>query len=438
MKTLKLTKYIALCFLIALSFTVDHYASDESVSNVKRPREHTPEGDEIFSGQFVCMSPGGHVKITQPKYPKYTGLQHTARSFRTVGGPIFEDGGDGYRYVRYEVAPPLNNTDLLTPEAVESIVNSEQAFNIISTDQSSSPPYSSCGRLEMFFPSQDFTNPAVYHGSAAAIDKNLLVTAAHNFLPPQLYNKPNNKKIMADRVNFEHLLTNNGISKKAVHEMHVATHCFIHPEWEKKFNPHYDIALVFLSESMSLTPEEKTQLLKLHVLPESIEDTIHIVGYPDGHPYMRQSEGKMIKEGAELSKIVYHNANTKQGSSGSPIIRESNSIVGVHTRAPSEGKNYNRGVRMREDLLPFIDECIRQNQIFLENEEKAMAEKAKIQERYEAETAKKHKEEGKIEAKIEMVKNLIGMALPDEQIAKASGLPQEQIEEIRAGMTAAE
>ncbi len=37
-----------------------------------------------------------------------------------------------------------------------------------------------------------------------------------------------------------------------------------------------------------------------------------------------------------------------------------------------------------------------------------------------------------------MVKNLIGMALPDEQIAKASGLPQEQIEEIRAGMTAAE
>ncbi|MDP3641073.1 MAG: Rpn family recombination-promoting nuclease/putative transposase [Alphaproteobacteria bacterium] len=46
--------------------------------------------------------------------------------------------------------------------------------------------------------------------------------------------------------------------------------------------------------------------------------------------------------------------------------------------------------------------------------------------------------EGELNAKIDMVRNLIVMDLPDEQIAKASGLPQKKIEEIRAGMTAAE
>ena len=43
-------------------------------------------------------------------------------------------------------------------------------------------------------------------------------------------------------------------------------------------------------------------------------------------------------------------------------------------------------------------------------------------------------EQGELKGKIEMVKKLFGMGLSDEQIAKASELPQTKIDEIRAGL----
>ena len=434
----KFIKHIGLCLVIALFFTVDHYASDESVSNVKRPRENTPETDKIFSGQFVSIQDDGVISIKQPRYPIHQTSQSLMPPTRQTGPAEITLNPDG-TYTAMIPTEPYPEGQLLDPLPTETKLTGD-AYEIITEYNATKRPHFSCGRLKMHF--ESFPSGKDYFcGSAAAIDKNLLVTAAHNFFPSHLPGSiPNTGKVRANTVNFEHLLLGQDERRGAYH-IHVASHCYMHPEWEKSFNPHYDIALVFLSQCITLTKEESDELLKLQVLPSSVTGSIRIVGYPETLPVMRASTGN-LEDGKDASKVIYHRANTHGGSSGAPIIKDEKTIIGVHAYGTPGGaispSHHNSGVRIRHDLLPFIEESVRLNQVFLEDEEKAMVEKAKIQERYEAETAKKHKEEGKIEAKIEMVKNLIGMALPDEQIAKASGLPQEQIEEIRAGMTAAE
>ena len=399
--------------------------------------QETPQQKPNFQGEFVSVNPSGQVTIRQPKYPKYKGLQNIDQPYRIVGPAIFEDWGDGYGAV-YHNTQPITDEDLLNAEDVDAFVNNDSPFSIIDTAQANNPRYSSCGRLSMFFPRQpNEEKDPIYHGHAAAIDKNLLITAAHNFLPQQLCGNPNDERIMADRVNFEHLLINSGLSQKAVHKMHVATHCFIHPKWSESFDPQYDIALIFLSESISLTQEALDRLLKLRILPDSIKEKVHVVGYPAGAGCMRKTEGM------DLSKIIYQTANTLEGSNGSPIIRDGKSIIGVHTRGPAEGGLHNGGVRIREDLLPFIDACVRRNQETLEQGEmdafKIAEEQQEEKHRKEGEAIgiqegeaigiEKGKMEGELKKAKDVARRMLKDGFPFDTVVKYSGLTPDQVQE---------
>ena len=91
---------------------------------------------------------------------------------------------------------------------------------------------------------------------------------------------------------------------------------------------------------------------------------------------------------------------------------------------------------IRHDLLPFIEESVRLNQVFLEDEEKAMTEKEKVQERYEEEKAQKHKEEGRKEGeeqtKLDLVKKMISRNKTNEDILDLiDGLNTAHFKELR-------
>ena len=106
--------------------------------------------------------------------------------------------------------------------------------------------------------------------------------------------------------------------------------------------------------------------------------------------------------------IIYHTANTEPGSSGSPIVKEGRSLVGVHTRAPSPGGTMNRGVRIRLDIIPFLDEIVQQNQKYLADEESYEAEKEAQKAQLERQRIKKIEERGANEEKIRMAERLNG------------------------------
>lgn len=98
----------------------------------------------------------------------------------------------------------------------------------------------------MFFPKEDKASGSSYYGSGAALDKNLVITAGHNFVPPKFNDHQNTGRIRAEEVRFHHMLTTANVSNQhAVRSARVSTHCFVHPEWEKNFNPAYDVRLYF-------------------------------------------------------------------------------------------------------------------------------------------------------------------------------------------------
>ena len=79
----------------------------------------------------------------------------------------------------------------------------------------------------------------------------------------------------------------------------------------------------------------------------------------------------------------------------------------------------------------LIEDSIRIYQISLDDKEHSLKEKAKVQERYEEEKAKKHRKkgeergrkEGEEKAKFDMAKNLLQMGiLTTEQVTQVSGL----------------
>ena len=115
-------------------------------------------------------------------------------------------------------------------------------------------------------------------------------------------------------------------------------------------------------------------------------------------------------------------------SSGSPIIPEDLHIIGTHTRGA------NSGVRMRKELLPFIEESIRKHQAFLENLDTLEALRAKEKERADQALIDKGKAQGLAEGKaegektkaIEIARKLISMNLPMDQIILVTGLTEDE------------
>lgn len=402
---------------------------------------HSPESDRStspyiseYEGKYVHSDHKGIVTISQPKYPKYTGVQNLRLNPKIIS-ELRIDSGNGMPYHLVD----FNNLEGPFEGAprIEIIVDSSNPFTIIDPKESEKKPYSSVGRLEMFFPRGDKESGSSYYGSGAALDKNLVITAAHNFLPPQFNNHPNTGRIRAEEVRFHHMLTTATVSDQhAVRSARVSTHCFIHPEWEKSFNSDYDVALVFLSESLKLNQTQIDELLKLKIL-NGKEETLRIVGHPNGTIHMSESMGRARwEQTVDSQNIVYHLANTLPGSSGSPIISEDLHVIGTHTMgACEETKGANSGVRMRLELLPFIDNSIRRHQEFLDNMDKVEELQQKERERQEQALIEKGIAKGlaageKTKA-IEIARNLKSMKLTIEQIIAATGLTEDEIRAIK-------
>jgi V8-like Glu-specific endopeptidase len=348
--------------------------------NLNAPIRHYSEA--LFKGKYVTASPEGIVTITQEKYPKYSGVQHLRLNPKIIS-ELRIDKGNGMPYHLVD----FNNLEgpFEGMARIETIVDSSTPFTIIDAKESENKPYSSIGRLEMFYPKGDKESGSTYYGSGAALDRNIVITAAHNFLPQHFNDHPNTARIRAEEVRFHHMLTTATVSDQAaVRSARVSTHCFIHPEWEKSFSPDYDVALVFLSESLKLTQAQIDELVKLKIINGN-EETIRIVGHPNGAVNMRESKGKTSWEQTVNSQnILYHLANTLPGSSGSPIISEDLHVIGTHTRGAGEETNgANSGVRMRLELLPFIESSIATHQAFLDNMDQIEAFQQKEKQRQE-------------------------------------------------------
>jgi V8-like Glu-specific endopeptidase len=383
-----------------------------------------------YEGKYVLSDRKGVVTIKQPRYPSYTGNQNLWIEPKAITPIMIDESNDmPYQIVSYEEADgPLD------PTSIETIVDdSIEPFTIIGSEQVGDKPYSSCGRLTMAFPKskeyKDGAEATRYFGSGAAIDKNIVITAAHNLLPPRFNNHPNVDRVRAETVKFEHMLIAARVSTQGpVAAAKVSTHCFVHPEWEKDFNPRYDVALIFLSESLNLTQGEIDKLMKLKIL-NGKEERIRVVGHPKGWVDMRESEGETSWEQAlESQDIIYHFANTLPGSSGSPIIADSQYIIGTHTRGAFEGSSgANSGIRMRRELIPFIENSIEKHQAFLDSVD--ALEKLRAQEKQRQEQALVDK--GEKTKTIEIARNLKSMNLTIEQIKTATGLSEEEINAIQ-------
>jgi V8-like Glu-specific endopeptidase len=369
--------------------------------NLNAPIRHYSEA--LFKGKYVTASPEGIVTITQEKYPKYSGVQHLRLNPKIIS-ELRIDKGNGMPYHLVD----FNNLEgpFEGMARIETIVDSSTPFTIIDAKESENKPYSSIGRLEMFYPKGDKESGSTYYGSGAALDRNIVITAAHNFLPQHFNDHPNTARIRAEEVRFHHMLTTATVSDQAaVRSARVSTHCFIHPEWEKSFSPDYDVALVFLSESLKLTQAQIDELVKLKIINGN-EETIRIVGYPNGAVNMRESKGKTSWEQTVNSQnILYHLANTLPGSSGSPIISEDLHVIGTHTRGAGEETNgANSGVRMRLELLPFIENSIATHQAFLDNMDQIEAFQQKENQRKEQSLIDKGIAEGEAKQLARLIK----------------------------------
>lgn len=378
-----------------------------------------------FQGKYVKLMTNGVVEINQPRYPIHKTSQNLMPPVRQIGPAQISYHPDGTSSAMIPTEP-YPEGQILDPLPVETQLTGDP-YEIVKKNDETKRSYFSCGRLKMHFESFP-AGKDYFCGSAAAIDKNLLITAAHNFFPSHFSDGvANHEKIRANTVNFEHLLLVDDDRRGSYH-IHLASHCYMHPEWEKSFDHRYDIALVFLSQCITLTQQESDELLKLQVLPDSVRGVIRIVGYPNARSMMRASTG-ILGDGNDASKVIYHRANT-HGSSGSPIINNNKTIIGIHAYGTpggaSSATDHNSRVRIRNDILPFIEESIRLNQIFLEDEEKAIGEKTKVQERYEAEKAEKYRNEekakGKLEGKLEVARNMKKDGLSIDTISKLTGL----------------
>jgi hypothetical protein len=314
--------------------------------------------------------------------------------------------------------------------------------------QPTSANYFSNGRFTTFFSDQsDPQNESqqfCLQGDGIALDGNLVITSAHQFLPSEIKGSLNANKRRSEGFRFAYglYLLNDGLGQGFFDYAKASPHCFIHPEWEKSFNPAYDVALIFLSDSFAAL--NQTQLDELL---SGTEETLRIVEHPKKTIRMTEStsEGKW-EHAVDSQGIVYHLATTLPGSRG--ILSEDQRTAGSrHARDDDDESNgANRGVNIRKDLLPFIEDSIRRHQAFLDKmgkiEELQQKEKEKEKQRQEQAIVDKAKaeafarayekafEQGKKNADIDVARRMLAHKRPLDEIIKYTDLTEEEVREI--------
>jgi V8-like Glu-specific endopeptidase len=339
------------------------------------------EVDAAFSGKYVQCEDNGVVSVSQPLYPEYTGAQNFKLHPRQISDIIIGDNMFGR--MPYYIVDPKDLVGPFETMPLESVIDSALPFEIVSQDKIETNPYSSCGRLTMTFSPEYKTA-----GSGAAIDRNLVITAAHNLLPDVLNKAKNVNKTLAQEVRFEDIFTIEDFTINHAYSAKVSSHCFIHPKWIENFDPRYDIAFIFLSENLHLTQE---QVNELRIFDEK-DTEIRVVGYPKDTNRMTEDARHIIgipypNRAIDSQEIIYHLANTDRGSSGSPIIADH--IIGIHTCKSDEDIPANSRIRLREELMEFLDNSIDLHQKALQNSENLGKIRAQYEEKEEEEKRNK-------------------------------------------------
>ena len=317
------------------------------------------ENDVVYRGEYVRIDRDGSVVFDRyPPPPPPTVTQYARQPLRTRG-PMYLDGDRPYQYLDVPGLELPKDAQMVAAEADLESVITEVPFQLIDPSDLDAPPAMACGRLEVIFNIPGKKTSLKFYGSASALQTNLLITAAHNFVPELLDGVKNAGKVQAEMVSFEHQLIA-GDKARSIHPSQVNTHCFIHPRWLDNFDQRFDVAFVFLSEPLDV--EKIESLMKLHI--EGTDVKIDLVGYPHGKPMMYRTTGE-TQGCADESPIFYHSANTHPGNSGSPITRDGNKLIGIHTRGQDPHTGLNSGVRVRQDIIDFMDSCTKKYQMWL-------------------------------------------------------------------------
>ena len=126
----------------------------------------------------------------------------------------------------------------------------------------------------------------------------------------------------------------------------------------KYTNKEYDITIIEIKEKDNINNYLKFDEIILNDIIkdnnkniEYIDKTIYIIQYPEGE--LSVSFGTLNNIEEEKKFIFRHTCNTKEGSSGAPILSINNKIIGIHTNGL---KGYNIGKFMNYPLKEFIQQ----------------------------------------------------------------------------------
>ncbi|GGA87546.1 trypsin-like serine peptidase [Staphylococcus muscae] len=232
-------------------------------------------------------------------------------------------------------APTPTNYDI-PQEGLKAIQNNSSLFNekIIGKDTRTvvkdylKNPYKKIVLLDIKFKNNTGT------GTGAMINKNTVLTAAHNVYSSELGGFAKNITVYA------------GLSKSKlpIGQAHV-TQKFLQKEWETTGLPKYDFAILKLDNNLGC----KTGYFSFSQ-DLSLNQTLQIAGYPGDKGSITQYSGK----GTLLSFTndnLFYDVDTYNGESGSPILNDKNLIIGIHTNGFS---NYNYGTRINKEKLALI------------------------------------------------------------------------------------
>jgi hypothetical protein len=216
----------------------------------------------------------------------------------------------------------------------------------------------------------------------------------------------------------------------AIHQLHAADFAF-----SVEQTPGQKQILLFLSDSLKLSPQHVNELLKLRIRSGK-EETVQIVGHLKEQPCRESIDSACLEQTLDSDQIIYHFANTEPGGGESPIISEDLHIIGTHTRgAVADTKGANSEVRMRNELLPFIEYSIKTHQAFLErleaNAAKLEALRAKKKQEAEQALVDKGKDEGKKAAKIAIARKMLAWKRPLDEIIEDTNLSVDEIKAIK-------
>ena len=373
----------------------------------------------FYEGKHVKVGMDMKVVISDLPDPARIKIQSYVRNYKIdYSRPI-----KTYKRVGYHLKEPLefedeDETHLQSANLTvsEAILDPNSPFTVVGEEDLLKRPYSSCGRMIM-----TFANHKSYSGSAVALGKNLIITAAHNLVNRDLPDVVG--------ISFQQLIKKE--AKGYNIPAKISASCFVHPKWQENYDSKYDVALLFLSSSL---PVEKTDKLYMKLAEVEKDDSIKVVHYPS-KSYMNESQEEVIdKNEVSVAEMIYHNANTEQGSSGSPIFDKDSDIIGIHTAGVSRSDGvalYNQGVRLRKDLLEFIDDSIEK---FLLDEDvrkaRAIKERKEKEDVLRKEGELKGKAEGKAEVKNEMILNCHSQNLEVSMIVVLVNMPEEEVVRI--------